>query len=71
MTKKILYDVYLVGLGKKLVNNHNIDTYLILLVEELQKLWKWVNAWDVAYPIKRNRFTLHVIQMWHVHGVNA
>jgi hypothetical protein len=31
------------------MNNHNIDTYLILLVEELQKLWKRVNAWDIAY----------------------
>jgi hypothetical protein len=71
MTKKIFYDVYLVGLGKEFVNNHNIDTYLILLAKELQKLWKQVNAWDVTYPIKTNRFTFHVIQMWRVHGVNA
>jgi hypothetical protein len=29
MTQKIFYVVYLVGLGKELVNNHNTDTYII------------------------------------------
>jgi hypothetical protein len=38
--QKIFYGVYLVGLGKELVNNHNIGTYLNLLAKELQKNWK-------------------------------
>jgi hypothetical protein len=38
--QKNFYDIYLDGLRKELVNNHNINTYIILLVEELQIFWK-------------------------------
>jgi hypothetical protein len=28
------------------VKNKNVDVYLAPLLEELQELWKWVDAWD-------------------------
>jgi hypothetical protein len=54
---------------KELMNNGNIDVYLAPLVEELQELWRRVDAWDVACPIGSKRFTLHGILMRAIHDL--
>ncbi len=55
--------------GKESMNNGNIDVCLAPLVEELQELWRGVDAWDVACPIGSKIFTLHGILMWAIHDL--
>jgi len=41
----------------------------LCLVEELQELWKGVDAWDVTHPEGSRRFTLHAILIWSIHDL--
>ncbi len=51
--------------NKKFVTSGNLDVYLQLLIEELQVLWKGVQAFDV---IIGEKFNLPTVCIWNVHN---
>jgi len=54
----------LIILGKESCTSNNVDVYLELLIEELQLLWKGVEAFDVYLGAK---FTLKTMCIWSIH----
>jgi hypothetical protein len=57
--------------SKNFVKNNNVDVYLVPLVEELQELWRGVDAWDICQTNGRRRNTLHAILIWARHDFPA
>ena len=64
--------------GKDSVKEENIHVYLAPLIEELQRLWKWVKAIDGSVLEKVHssvesihntnpNFKLQAILMWSIH----
>ncbi len=54
VTKKLFVMLVLIIPSKEFVKMHNIDVYMVLLIEELQVLWMGVVAYDVL-RVERKR----------------
>jgi ribosomal protein S27AE len=71
VTKNFFVMLALIILRKESVKMHNIDVYMVPLIEELQMLWKGVTAYDVGRPNGQRHFTLRTILMWIIHDFLA
>jgi hypothetical protein len=48
VTNNIFVTLALILLSKEFVKMHNIDVYMVFVIEEFQMLWKGVVAYDVV-----------------------
>ncbi len=64
VTKRHFFKLALIIPGKESCTSNNVDVYLEHLIEKLQLLWKWVEAFDVYL---RSKFTLKTMCIWSIH----
>jgi hypothetical protein len=63
--------LYIIILGKELVKDAYMDTYMAPLIEELQELWRGVIAVDVSAKVGKQTFKIRGILMWTIHDFLA
>jgi hypothetical protein len=65
--KEFFAMLFVIILGKELVKDAYMDTYMAPLIEELQELWRGVIAFDVSAKVGKQTFKLQGILMWTIH----
>ncbi len=67
VTKNFFVMLFVIILGKELMKDAYMDTYMAPLIEELQELWRGVIAFDVSAKVGKQTFKLRGILMWTIH----